>query len=188
MAVCFRQLRPSRDRTTPRPAHAFTLVELVMSLAIATILLLALHSTVMVASKAIPDGRGVGSRLVNSGPPLATFSSDLFCALSVTEMTPTSITFTVPDRNGDGNPETIRYAWSGRADDPLTRQYNSGAVINVIPSVQSLALAYDKRQVQAPTTYATSAETLLSSNTGGSTSYAVKSTSYPGQYISPSFP
>jgi len=79
-------------------------------------------------------------------------------------------------------------AWSGRAGDPLTRQYNSGAVVNVIPSIQSLALAYDKRQVQAPTTYTTSAETLLSSNTGGSTTYAVKSTSYPGQYISPSFP
>src|SRR5579871_1618127 len=101
-------------------SNAFTLVELVMSLSLAAVLLLAMQSTVMVACKAIPDGRGVGSQISGGAGPVATFSSDLFAATAVSEMTANSITFTVPDRNGDGNPETIRYAWSGNAGDPLT--------------------------------------------------------------------
>src|SRR6185437_15125975 len=68
--------------------RAYTLIELVLSLAIATILLMALQSTVMVAARAIPDSRSLGSRIVNGAPPVATFSADLFGALSVSEMTP----------------------------------------------------------------------------------------------------
>jgi hypothetical protein len=181
--------RPSEGFANPwRRPPAFTLVEIVLSLSIATILLLAMQSSIMVASRAIPDGRSVASRIVAGAPPLAALSSDLFGTTSVTEMSATAITFTVPDRSGDGNPETIRYAWSGKAGDPLTRQYNGGAVANVIPALQSFALAYDKRQVQAPTTYTTSAETILSSYTGGSSSYSDQSSAWPAQYITPSFP
>ncbi len=183
MAAC------AGDKRLPRSAReGFTLVELVLSLSIAAILLMALQSTVLVASKAIPDGRSVGSALVSSGQPMGSLSADLYFATSVTELTGTAITFTVPDRNGDGTPETIRYAWSGKAGDPLTRQYNGGAAVNVIPGVQSFGLTYDRRQVQAPTTYATSAETLLSSSTGGGSTYSVQSGAWPGQYVSPSFP
>jgi hypothetical protein len=167
---------------------AFTLVELVLSLSIASILLLAMQSTVMVAARAIPDGRNTPSRIVNGTPPLSALSADLFYATSITEMTATAITFIVADRTGDGAPESIRYAWSGIAGDPLTRQFNGGAVLNVVPSVQSFALAYDKRAVQAPTTYSTSSEILLASSTGGTSNFSVQSSASPAQYIVPSFP
>lgn len=63
--------------------------------------------------------------------------ADIQLAQSFSENTTTAVTFTVPDRNGDNNPETIRYAWSGNAGDPLTRQYNSGAVVTVAENVHT---------------------------------------------------
>ena len=54
--------------------------------------------------------------------------ADLEFALAFSEKTDHALTFTVPDRDGDFISETIRYAWSGTPGDPLTRQYNGGAV------------------------------------------------------------
>ena len=39
-------------------------------------------------------------------------------------LTPTAVTLTVPDRDGDNIPETIRYSWSGIANAPLRQEYN----------------------------------------------------------------
>jgi hypothetical protein len=51
----------------------------------------------------------------------------------------------VADRSSppDGRSETIRYNWSGTPGAPLTRQYNGGAVIDMIDSVQTLEVQYE---------------------------------------------
>ena len=41
--------------------------------------------------------------------------ADLQLATGFTERTTKAATFTVPDRDGDSKPETLRYAWSGVA-------------------------------------------------------------------------
>jgi len=174
-----------------RRSHGHTLFELVMSLAICSVLLLAMQSIVVIASRAIPNGQTVPSLNVNGADVMQTISRDLMYATAISEMTSTAITFTVPDRNNDGAAETIRYAWSGTAGNPLTRQYNGGTVVNVLPSVQSFLLAYDKRAVLQPTTYTTSAEALLASNTGLSIlsgDSSVTSTNWPAQYFMPTLP
>jgi hypothetical protein len=78
-------------------------------------------------------------------------------------MTATSVNFTVPDRNGDGNPETIQYSWDGVSGDPLLRTINGGTAATVAPNVTEFALTYDKKSVVQPTTYTQSAEQVLSS-------------------------
>jgi Tfp pilus assembly protein PilW len=166
------------------------LIELVVALAISSTLLLAMGSVVLVSTKAIPTANNRTSSIVAGSRALSSISSDVFFATSVTELTATAITFTVPDRNNDGHPETIRYAWSGNAGDPLTRQYNGGNVISIIPRIQSFNLTFDKRQVLAPTTYTTSAETLLASFTTSSNlaNYGVASNAWPGQNVGPVLP
>jgi type II secretory pathway component PulJ len=176
---------------TGRRAHGHTLFELVISLTICSVLLLAMQSIVVIASRAIPNGQTVPSLNVNGADVMQTISRDLMYATAISEMTSTAITFTVPDRNNDGAAETIRYAWSGTAGAPLTRRYNGGTVVNVLPSVQAFSLAYDKRAVQQPTTYTTSAETLLDSNTGISLlggDSSVTSTNWPAQFFTPTLP
>jgi hypothetical protein len=163
---------------------------MVVSLLISATLLLSLQSVLMIATRAIPSGNSRASSLIAGSNALSTISSDVFYATSVTEMTPTVITLTVPDRIGGGQPHTVRYAWSGNAGDPLTRQFNGGNVVAIVPSIQSFSLFYDKRAVQAPTTYTTSAETLLADDTSTSnpTDFRVASNAWPGQYFAPSLP
>ena len=74
---------------------------------------------------------------------MSDMSAELQYALAVTESTANALTVTVPDRSdADALPETIRYAWSGVAGQPLTRQLNGGAVLGVIASVRSFTVEY----------------------------------------------
>jgi hypothetical protein len=61
--------------------------------------------------------------------------ADLEFALAFTEQSARAVTFLVPDQSGDAKLETVRYAWSGTPGDPLTRQFNGGAVAVVLENV-----------------------------------------------------
>src|SRR5690606_30888846 len=56
------------------------------------------------------------------------------------ERTATAATIAVPDRTGDGRPETIRYSWSGVVGDPLLYEYNGGAALSILDGVQQFRL------------------------------------------------
>ncbi|MBM4074622.1 MAG: hypothetical protein FJ267_03150, partial [Planctomycetes bacterium] len=76
--------------------------------------------------------------------------ADLQRATGFTERTAKAVTFTVPDRDGNGRPETLRYAWSGTAGNPLTLQVNGGPVQNIALNVQQFALSYQTKSLVAP--------------------------------------
>jgi prepilin-type N-terminal cleavage/methylation domain-containing protein len=170
--------------------RAFTLVEMMVSIAIFAIVALALQSAVLLASKAIPDGKSANVSQLAGSRAAERLTAELTFALSVTEMTATAVTFTVADRDNDGAPETIRYAWSGVAGDPLTRQYNAGTAAGVLDDVREFSLAYDKISTKNPTTYTESAETLLYSFTGGllNSTFTVQPDDWCGQYFVPNLP
>lgn len=138
----------SSTRTDPR-AHrrGLTLVELVISFALAAILLTGMTSAVVLASRALPENTGAADAAVNSSDVMQCISNELRNAVCITENTATAVTFTVADRDGNGSPERIRYAWSGTAGQPLTRQYNSGTAVTVLDDVQQFALTYDVKSV-----------------------------------------
>src|SRR5262249_55248128 len=145
----------------------FTLIEMVLSLAIIAILLLGMQSAILLAARATPDSSNSPlSSAIVAGRAVDRLSADLTFANSVTSAGTTSITFTVPDRTGDNSPETITYSWSGVSGDPLLRKINSGTASTVATNVTEFQLAYDKRSQQASTTYTESGETLLANNDG----------------------
>lgn len=100
------------------------MVELLLAVSVMTILLGGMASAVLLASRALPDPRNPMTAVTDGSNVLEQISSEIYCAMNVTERTPTSITFIVTDRNGNGNPEIIRYRWSGIPGDPLLRKYN----------------------------------------------------------------
>jgi len=112
------------------PAHicrpvraAFTLIETVTALVISSVLLLAMASTIVVASHAVPTGN---ESLVIEGEierGLAIMASDIEVATAITGST--TLVLTVPDRNGDATDETIVYDWYS-GDKMLTRARNGG--------------------------------------------------------------
>jgi hypothetical protein len=117
-------------------------------------------------------------------------AADLKMALSITEQTPTAVTFTVPDRSGDGVTETIRYAWAGPGS-PVTRQCNGQPVpaASIADNVQSFSLQYAGKTT-GPATPVESAEQLLISydNAASTQDFGVKKSTWIAQYFKPTLP
>lgn len=120
----------------------FTLMELVVSLSISSMLLVAIGGTITIAVQALPSKSDSSMVYLDRAANMNALGTELRYAISVTESSATMIEFTVADRDGDAVEETIRYEWSGTTGDPLTRQYNGGTVSNFIDSVQDLNLEY----------------------------------------------
>ncbi len=121
-----------------------------MGLSAAVVLMGGMASAVVVSSRSMSlADTGAGARAVSTDVQ-RDFLADLQRATGFTERTATAVTFTVPDRTGDGRPETLRYAWSGTAGAPLTLQMNGGSVQNVATNVQQWALSYRTQATTAP--------------------------------------
>jgi prepilin-type N-terminal cleavage/methylation domain-containing protein len=151
-----------------RPPHSsagFTLVELIVALAIMMILMGALTSAILIATRAVPPANDPVVATLAAGSELDTLADDLRYATAFAVWQPRVVQFTVPDRTGDGSPEEIRCEWSGVPGDPLRRQMNGGAWAVLVPSVQSLVLSYNTKALTTTSTQTvtvTSPETLLS--------------------------
>ena len=155
-----------RANPLPRATRAFTLAELGVAMAMFSVVAVALGSAVMLASRAVPDARNPAATQLATSRVAEEMCAELSFALTFEELTATAVTFTVADRNGDAQPERIRYRWSGAAGAPVTRQYNGGPAVVVLEDAREFALVYDRRAVLQPTTYTESGESLLFSYTG----------------------
>ena len=123
--------------------RAYTLIELVASMAGAAALMGGISSTMFIALRASNPATTPAPAMLQALGRLADMAAELQYAQAISESTAIAVTVTVPDRSDAGTaPETIRYAWSGTAGAPLTRSFNGGAAESVIPSVESLALQY----------------------------------------------
>ena len=99
--------------SNPAPARAaFTLLELVIALAISSLLVVSLMSVVAVSTQTLFAHQGAAARNAETFELAAAVSADLKLALSFSEQNSDAVTFTVPDRDGDRISETIRYRWS----------------------------------------------------------------------------
>lgn len=119
-----------------------TLIELSVSLAMMGVLLAAMGGAVALASRAMPSGTTADGASLDAAEALESLSGELRYAVHFTERGARSVGLTVADRDGDGDAEHIRYAWSGVAGQPLTRSYNGGAPIAVSGPLAALAFNY----------------------------------------------
>jgi prepilin-type N-terminal cleavage/methylation domain-containing protein len=128
-------------------AAGFTLVELTIAMAVMAILMGAMTSAVLIASRAVPRADDPIVAALAAGSEVDTLVDDLRYATAFAVLQPHVVQFTVPDRTGDGSPEEIRYEWSGVPSEPLRRQMNGGAWADAVPGVQSLGLSYNTKAV-----------------------------------------
>jgi prepilin-type N-terminal cleavage/methylation domain-containing protein len=172
-----------------RRSAAFTLIEMIASLVIMSILMVAMGGALMMSSQAVPDAGNRTMRITEAADVLDQITSELTYAIAVTEMTATAVTFTVADRDSDSVVETIRYAWSGTAGDPLTREYNGGAAVNVLEDVQSFDLNWSLRTEEGPPPPPVEGpEQEFSSFDGAAAWSDLTETDWLGQYFQPSLP
>lgn len=128
---------------------AYTLIELLVAMASASVLLVGLASSLYLASQALELDGGVAHRRVRADAALARVLADARTAERFYELTSTAVEFDAPDRDDDGAPERVRYAWSGVAGDPLTRSLNGSAPVTLLRSVDSLDFDWINRAVTA---------------------------------------
>ena len=117
---------------TPAPLRrsrraAFTLVEVMVSMGVVAIIMGSIASVMRLATAQMGATTSGTSNLVKTTTLLQQITAEVALAKTVTEQTATAITFTVPDRNADGQDETIRYSWTGSAGGALTRTYNGSS-------------------------------------------------------------
>ena len=91
----------------------YTLIELVLAMAIAAILLTGMSASIVIASRTVSDGYDVVGLALRTSDSLGEVNSDLSTAEAFLDRTSSSVTFTVPDRDGDG---TVVFNGFGQAD------------------------------------------------------------------------
>ena len=129
------------DRRLPH-RRGFTLMEIVASMAVTSVLFIAMGSAIVVASSAIPDKSDARAQQLAAWDTVQTMAEEIETAVNFTTRTASAIEFSVADRNGNGVFETIRYQWPETDGQPLTRRYNNGAAMTVVENVQAFELAY----------------------------------------------
>lgn len=195
------ELKPSPEaRRRAGSPHGFTLVEMVVSLAVISVLLVGMSSAIVLASKALPHATNPARATVDSARALHELRDELRAATELPVFSETSVTLHVPDRDGDGRPEVVTYAWAGTpgtARAPLTRAANGGAALTVLDNVENFALSYvcGKQDTVFPGNGSTSGEQLLSSFSTSDTSdtsdteeHRLKSSEWIGTTVNPSLP
>ena len=176
-------------RRAARRPSGLTLMELVVSMIATSALLVGMSSAVFLASRASRPG-STASGVIEASLTAGQIATELGSARSVTEYTLTSIAFTVADRDSDGKPELIRYAWPANLGAPLTRQYNQGPVVEVLDNVYGFVLKYHTESIQLdpndPVKFESAEQLLAGFDTVGNVqTYDVKDNFWPGQFFKP---
>lgn len=163
-------------RTNPGPIRrAFTLLELLISTGVVGVLLGAVGGVIVLAVRAIPANQAGTQGAIEAAALLARITGELRMAATVNEGSATMIDFTVPDRNGDGADEQIRYEWHGADDGTITRTLNGGEAQIVASGIAALDICYRVATTATSSTgpWVTGAESMLVSYDTGS----------PGEFV-----
>lgn len=130
-------------RLSRRNAGAgFTLIETLMAVSVSGILLLSLGSVIVLASRAIPTGR---ETVITAGAferGLAVIQADLEDAVDIATGS-AGFVVGVPDRNGDGKQDAIRYSLDGSG--LLVRAQNGAPGRTVLTGVKSFDFVADQQ-------------------------------------------
>ncbi len=134
-------------RRRPERGFGFSLVELLVSLALMMVLGGSMASVIVIAMRSIDQTKGPSAGAALASEALATVSQDLSLAIGFRERSPEGeipvvLDFTVPDRDGDRLDENVRYEWSGNPGDALMRTYNGVGPVEFAADVHELSLTY----------------------------------------------
>lgn len=169
-------MNPPRAHSHARPA--FSLLELVLACAILAILLAAGRGAIGLAKNAARSP--VVDRSISLSAALDDLTNDVSCATRIMRISANAIGVVVPDRNGDGEDESIDYSWSGVPGAPLLRSFNGGASETLVSSLQSFAIVSAQQTISVPGTPSKVTERLVGGNstTSGLTSTTITASNF----------
>ncbi len=117
-----------------RHRGGFTLVEMVVASAISAILLMSLGGIVVLSASAVPAMNERARTRQDVAAFIADLRLELQAAGRIENVVPAALQFTIPDRDGDGQPETILYLdGSGTG---VSRGPDAAALAMVLPGAR----------------------------------------------------
>lgn len=137
------------SKRNPSPRLGVTLIELVMSVAMSTVILAGIMSTLYIAMKGAETNDATMNALEGSWI-LEQITSEVQTALYFKEREANSLEFVAVDQDGDSAPDTIHYSWSGTAGDSLTRQFNNETAVVIAEDVDALSFTYSTQATSDP--------------------------------------
>ncbi|MDP1797175.1 MAG: hypothetical protein Q8K78_06825 [Planctomycetaceae bacterium] len=169
------------------------LMELLVTAGICGLIALGIQAAMIVSLKGLPKADSSAALALRANRIVDRLATELETAIYITERSSTAIGFTVPDRDGDGRDERIRYAWTGSPGGALTWQYNGASPVTVAASVDLFSLTPTIKSV--PETIGAmssedSTESLLIDyyGTTGTANNDVTASTWFGQYFTMTLP
>lgn len=167
--------------------RGFTLVEVVLAAFVVSVILAGLSSAMFLAARAAetPYKRSA----LDLHAVLDRFRQDAAIATGITQLGSTSITMTLPDRDGNGTADSVKYDWSqaNNTSGTITR-IEDGVSESVPVRTASFSVSTDLDQTTTTTQTEGSEQLLFSRSPTLPIAYAIKSSQWCGQYLTPSLP
>ncbi len=176
----------------PGPARraraAFTLIEIVISLALISIIAIASAGVMRLAARAAAGSGDPRAEASGPGEAVRQITQDLQLATSVLRADSTGLSVEVPDRDADGLPETIEYEWDGVSGSTATRSINGSPASPLLMDVVSLDFSLDVATLSGGATTQAVAEALVvpAPSASGGVNWLVVDHAV-GVYLSPTF-
>lgn len=173
-----------------RSRRAVSLVELMIAVTASSMLMAGLASTMFIARQSI-NVAAVNPSIVRAAAAMEDLTHDLMFADGFNVRTTTAVEFSVPDRTGDSNAETIRYEWSGVPGAPLLRRINGGDWVETATALELLQLSYQLRTVSTTSGASNQSAELRYAEANAQqnlTSHNLTSTTPVGNYLIPVLP
>lgn len=133
-----------RTRRYSRSIRGHTLLEMMLSLVLLSLVMASIGSAVMFASRAVPSSADASSSALSDAAVLRQIADDLSNARYLIDTTTHAVSIVVRDRTGDGQPDRLRYEWSGNVGEPLRYSINDGPPSVLIEAVQTFSLQYEQ--------------------------------------------
>lgn len=132
----------STRRTSSRSAgRGYTLMELAVASAVSTLIVGALGSAVVLAAGSLPAAATGSGGLLEASDALSQIAGDLEQGAYVTRPSAAEARIVLRDRDGDGAPEVVEYAWSSTDGEPVTRTDDFGDPRDVLGDVGRFAVS-----------------------------------------------
>mgnify|MGYP000188353895 CR=1 FL=1 len=117
--------------------RGFTIIELIVSLALLAVVMLAATSLSYAAVRATPADTDGGTILARANDAMDRMCAELQVAVSFRRVERGRITFAVAGSASSDDDRVIQYSWSGTPGDPLIRTDSAGPIEH-LPAVHDL--------------------------------------------------
>ena len=165
-------------------ARGFTLVEMILSMTILSLIFGVCMSVIILSTRArgTESATELTAQTITTRATIDGIAAELKSAINISSRSANSISFTIPDRDGDGDPESISYYKLGN---DLMRSYNSIFPTTYLRDIGSISFDFLDKTTATVVPVESAEQLLMSYTTLSTATTALTSNVWECQYFNP---